>query len=145
MFAALRKTRNALLAASLAVTASQAAFAEEAQHQGTHVAEIDWIQVAPGAETGVLWGDITIGPYGMLVRLQPGFEFPTHTHLLDYKVVVIQGNWARAHGDTVTILQSGSYAFQPGGEPHADRCDGPFECINYLTQDGPYDVEMVHQ
>ena len=142
MFSKLKNLQFGALAVGLALAITPAAMAES-DPQGMNFSDVAWTEVAPGVEIGPVWGDMTKGPYGMLIRFQPGASLPNHTHPHDYHAVTIQGTWVHGRGDDLETLTPGSYEFQAGEEPHTDLCDGTEECILYLHQDGPQGVTIL--
>lgn len=53
--------------------------------------ETEWEPVAPGIECQVLSIDPEAGTVSMLVRLQPGAEYPPHTHAMVEELYLLDG------------------------------------------------------
>jgi mannose-6-phosphate isomerase-like protein (cupin superfamily) len=101
---------------------------------------IKWIQVRPGQETSVLWGERSVGPYGSFNKFASGFDDRPHYHTRDLHSVVVTGTFVvqNANGPAQE-LGPGSYGFVPGGTVHTHSCKAGVPCIIFVQQDGPGD------
>lgn len=100
--------------------------------------DLEWVPMAPDSPimAVTLWGDAATGPYGALLKIPAGTEFPMHAHTGDYSGINLQGTWRRViDGGEWVELPPGSYVFQPGKQMHADICLGSDECIVFITQE----------
>lgn len=74
----------------------------------------EWVEAAPGNHVKVLRTDDET--MSILVRLDPGATFPSHSHPADEETYVIAGEtW---FGDT--FLQAGDYHMAPKGSQHGE-------------------------
>lgn len=74
----------------------------------------DWIEAAPGNLVKILRSDAE--SMSMLVRLEPGATFPSHSHPADEETYVIEGEtW---FGDV--HLVAGDYHLAPKGTTHGE-------------------------
>lgn len=135
--------KNILIAAVAAVVLSSAALAQNHGEELRIDSEtIEWAESGvPGAQFSLLWGSSEGKDATWLVRMTPGTAFPVHAHTNDYWGVAVQGNWVHIgpEGDELNVNE-GAYAFQAGGEWHADRCDGTENCFILLDFDGIRDA-----
>lgn len=142
-----KRVAGALVLFAVAGLSYAAGAAKGKQPVNMSASEINWEDYAPGTPLKVakLWGDRTKGgEYAMLLRLPPNFEAGLHTHTQDYHAVTVQGNWVHTNEDgTGKELPPGSYAMQPGKQPHNDLCKGPTECILFIHQHGKGDFKPV--
>src|SRR5262245_33076004 len=53
--------------------------------------DIKWVQVRPGQETSVLWGDPRSGPYGRFNKFAAAFDDRPHYHSRDLRAVITSG------------------------------------------------------
>jgi quercetin dioxygenase-like cupin family protein len=94
--------------------------------------------------TADVWGDPSTGAHGSLTVLPAGFMEPWHRHAHDLRLVVIAGEMrfglADSEGDK---LSPGSFASIPAGLTHRAECVSSSECLVYVQQDGPMNVEPV--
>lgn len=115
--------------------------------------ELQWRHLNPmdtnSPKIAALWGDpFSGGPYGALLRFPPGFFSPWHVHSRNEKVVALQGtpiHWAEGQTrEDAKRMGLGGYMMMPAGVVHISGCapDGP-ECIEFITQDGPFDFKHV--
>jgi quercetin dioxygenase-like cupin family protein len=95
----------------------------------------------PGPEIAVLHGDPKSGG-AFLLRFPPGAKSGLHTHTSDYEAVVVSGapkHWLAGAEAKAKPLASGSYWFQPGGQPHGDECTGKDPCVLFVIMPGALD------
>jgi quercetin dioxygenase-like cupin family protein len=114
---------------------------------------LEWNLLDPsnpdGPQIAVLWGDVENGPYGALLRFQPGFASPMHSHLADEFTVTIRGvtlHWFEGESSKDAIrLTPGSYTMIPGNLNHVSACaeDSPEECVAFLTQSTGFDFTLA--
>lgn len=112
--------------------------------------DLDWDLVDPGNPAGpqmtALWGDPRIGPYGALLRVPAGFESPVHRHTHDERVIVISGasiHWIEgADRQGATTVRAGDFVLMPGGVNHVSAAAPGEDCLEFVTQDGPFDFVL---
>ena len=110
--------------------------------------DLEFVPLAEGSpvEISVLWGDMAVGPVGLLLRFPAGFEAPLHAHTFGYRAVVIEGSvlhWIEGEDkNTVVPLGQGGYWLQPGGQFHGDADAGEAPYILFVYLDGPFDFIM---
>src|SRR6476660_9839778 len=91
-------------------------------------ADQKWVEIdpaTPGSMIVDLWGDHTKGAFGALIKFQPGFSVPLHTHTSPMKLIVLQGTVIHGpEGKPEVRLVPGSYLLQPGSTyKHTTACD----------------------
>lgn len=100
-----------------------------------------------GPRIAVLWGDPTSGPYGALLRVPAGFESPMHRHSRDERMIMLQGNsihWTEGGSrDTAPLMTAGDYLVMPGGVNHVSAAAAGADCVELITQDGPFDFILA--
>jgi mannose-6-phosphate isomerase-like protein (cupin superfamily) len=110
---------------------------------GWSPADMKWIEMKggpPGAMYSNLWGDLTTGGYGSLVKLPGGMNNPPHSHTNDTKLVVISGTfWYATEGGKVTKLGPGSYLLMPAGVKHTSGTAEGSACEIFQESSGLFD------
>ncbi len=107
---------------------------------------IKWTEMKggpPGVMVANLWGDMSKGAYGALVKLPAGFDTPLHFHTNDFKGVIISGTMIHIRDGKEQNLGAGSYLSVPGGDKHITRVTKDAPCV--LFQEGPamFDLKPV--
>ena len=101
--------------------------------------------VPNGTQVAILSGDPESGPSTMLMRLRKGGGTP-HLHSSDYRLVVLQGTMKHLgkgqDAASGTLLNPGSFWFQPGGKTHADPCLTD-ECLLFIVWAGKRDGRLA--
>ena len=131
--------KKLLLLAVCLTAATGIAHAADSEKTGTMITanEMVWKELNPGSPVKMtpLWGDRSVGEYGMLLLIPAGFVAPIHAHTGDYYGVNLTGNWRHSFdGGDQKDLPPGSYVFQPGMGWHGDACLGPDDCILFIHQ-----------
>jgi anti-sigma factor ChrR (cupin superfamily) len=94
--------------------------------------------------TAEVWGDPSKGAHGSLTVLPGAFVEPWHRHAYALRVVVISGVMRYGFTDSEgSDLPPGSFASIPAGLTHRGECRSSSECLVYVEQDGPMNVEPV--
>ncbi len=114
------------------------------------LADLDWRSVDPTNPTSpqmaALWGDPTNGPYGAILRVPAGFESPMHHHSRDERVVMISGtslHWtADGSREGAPAMTAGDSMVMPAGIDHVSAAAPGEDCLEFITQDGPFDFAM---
>lgn len=100
-----------------------------------------------GPQVAVLRGDPDSGPSSVLMKF-PKLTSRVHSHTSDYDLVVVAGtmkHWQAGESEASSaVLGPGSYWFQPGGQPHVDRCLSD-ECLLYVQWNGKRDSRVAEQ
>ena len=97
----------------------------------------------PGLTYVPLWGDMTKGAHGVIVKFPPNMKNPLHTHSSDLKLVVISGTWtAGPEGGPEKSYGAGSYLMVPGGTRHTSG-SGPDGCTFFQEGSGKFDMKPV--
>lgn len=117
----------------------------------TFTVDLDWRSVEPTNPTSpqmaALWGDPKTGPYGALLRVPAGFESPIHHHSRDERVVMILGtslHWtADGSRDWAPAMTSGDSMVMPAGIDHVSAAAPGEDCLEFITQDGPFDFALA--
>jgi hypothetical protein len=98
--------------------------------------DTEWKPLDPKAPDGpqmaVLWGSPDKAPFGFLIKVKAGTQFPRHSHTHDYDAVVIQGEWKHTYADEAdaAAVPAGSHWHQRGKQVHGDGCASTTgECI----------------
>ena len=98
---------------------------------------------APGVMSATLWGDMTKGAYGALIKFPAGSKHPLHTHSSDIKTVVLSGTFTYApEGGEEKSYGAGSYLLIPSGSKHTTGA-GADGCTFFMEQPGKFDMKMV--
>ncbi|MCE3263372.1 MAG: hypothetical protein K0R43_2451 [Pseudoduganella sp.] len=94
-----------------------------------------------GTKLATLWGDSKKGgPFGMLVKFDPGVMHPLHHHTHALKLVIISGSLIhKAENGTENKLGPGSYLLQAGGNKHISGCAAGAECQFFMTSNAKFD------
>ncbi len=99
----------------------------------------------PGVMKATLWGDMTKGAYGALVKFPAGIKQPLHTHSSDIKSVVLSGTFTYApEGGEEKSYGAGSYLLIPGGSKHISG-SGADGCTFFMEQSGKFDMKPVEE
>lgn len=111
-------------------------------------ADIKWTDMQggpPGVKTATLWGDMSKGAFGALIKFPAGTITPLHTHTHDMKVVVVSGTWIHTpEGKPPVNMTAGSYLMQPGGSyRHVTSCGQGSECLIFVESNGAFDLKPV--
>lgn len=107
-------------------------------------ANIKWAEptskdAPPGVMVSSLWGDMSKGAYGALVKFTQVMDAPLHTHSSDVKGVVISGSfWVAPEGGEKTTFGPGSYMLIPAGWKHTSGN----EAGTIMFQEGPDKFDM---
>lgn len=115
----------------------------------TGVAHVDsakatYKEIAPGASTAVLWGDIDKGPYGAFINFVPGMSNALHTHTNGARIVVLKGAYVyKPEKGAERRVGAGEYIFIPGGDRHATGSDATQGALFYMESDGKFDLNLV--
>jgi quercetin dioxygenase-like cupin family protein len=94
-----------------------------------------------GMQLAVVHGNPMEGPSAFFLKIPAGANAGTHSHTTGYHAVVVSGpvtHWLPGDKDK-SKLEPGSYWYQPGGQPHGDKCDGDAECVVFLVTEGKLD------
>ena len=108
-------------------------------------ADIKWVEAKdapPGTMFASIWGNMTKGSYGALVKFGQGMNNPLHTHSSEVKAVVVSGAfWYAPEGGDKKVLGPGSYFMIPSGLKHTSGADPG----TVMFQEGPgkFDMKMV--
>lgn len=108
-------------------------------------ADQKWMEIdptTPGSKIVDLWGDHTKGAFGALIKFQPGFSVPLHTHTSPMKLIVLQGTVIHGpEGKPEVRLVPGSFLLQPGATyKHTTACDKASECEIFVEATGKFDL-----
>ena len=99
-------------------------------------------EAPPGVMEVSLWGNMTKGAYGSLVKFPANTKHPLHTHSYDIKTIVIAGTFTYgAEGEEEKSYGPGSYIYIPGNVKHASG-SGPDGCTVFSEQSGKFDMKM---
>ena len=101
----------------------------------------DFAFMGRGTTRACVWGDANKGPYGAYTKFEPGFTAPLHFHSSDMNFMVLKGAYIyQPESGEAKRIESGSYIFIPGGEPHECRSDAKDGVLFYDVSQGPFDV-----
>jgi len=134
-----------------AVTALPLAVAAgDASHKSAYD-QMTWVPFGEGSPVMIspLWGDMTSGPSGFLLKMPAGFEVPKHTHSANYRVVILSGealHWDEGE-DRASVApgRAGDYLEQPAGGWHFDANPGTEDVVALVMYDGPVDFIFPEQ
>jgi len=79
------------------------------------VNDLEWTSMAPALKAKTLWSDPATKRRVLLTRFEPGATLPTHRHVGDELLYVIEGSIADEHGTTTT----GNVGYRPNGCIHS--------------------------
>ena len=107
--------------------------------------DIKWVEAKegpPGIMFAPLWGDMSKGAFGTLVKFTAGLDNPLHTHSYTAKLVVISGSfWYAPEGGEKKMLGPGSYLEVPGGLKHTSGAEAG--TVVFQEGSGKWDMKMV--
>lgn len=137
----MRKITRIVIATGL-VLAATACLADGAKDVIMPAASIQWEDGPEGTKVAKLWGDMTKGgPFGVLVKFNPGVTHALHKHTHDLKIVVLAGSyWHTPEGGTQALLGPGSYLLAVGGQNHTSGCTAEAACEFLMTGDDKFDL-----
>ena len=108
---------------------------------------IKWVEMKegpPGLMVAALWGDMTKGAYGALVKFTQPMDNPLHSHTYDAKLIVVSGTfWVAAEGGEKVMLGPGSYMMEPGGGKH--RSGAAAGTVVFQEGSGKFDMKPVEE
>jgi quercetin dioxygenase-like cupin family protein len=82
--------------------------------------EMEWTPYAPGISIKLLFQDTATGARTVLVRMEPGLDFPPHPHNAIEDLYLVEGEaWV---GDI--FMRAGDYCRAPAGTEHNDVRSG---------------------
>jgi hypothetical protein len=147
----MRKHAKAALGVAAVLAISAAALAQAPAKPGKPdvvwpAAGIQWqAGPVPGVKVATLWGDMTQrGPYGVLIKFDPGLTHALHYHTESLRIVVLSGTFVhRPEGGSETRLGPGSYLVQAGGNRHVSGCGAGAECQFFMTSGDAFDLIPV--
>lgn len=107
---------------------------------------LKWVQIRPGNEMAVVYGDPTKAGelYAVRFRFADGFKVPAHWHPQDEHATVLQGTLLLGMGTKwdaaklTTTMVAGSYVFVPKDMPHFAEAKG--ETILQAHGVGPFQI-----
>jgi quercetin dioxygenase-like cupin family protein len=136
-----------------AICLATAALADESAKPGKKTkaavvmpaADLKWADMpVKGVQSAPLWGDMSKGAYGALIKFASGTIVPLHTHSHDLKAVVISGTlYTGADEASAKDLGPGSYVLQPAGWKHITGCRAGADCIFFTEGSGKFDLKTV--
>ena len=94
-----------------------------------------------GIKIAVVDGNPQEGPSAMFFTLPAGTDAGVHTHTVGYHAVVLSGSqlhWLPGEKDAKP-LAPGGYWYQPGGQPHGDKCASKEDCVMFIIFEGKFD------
>lgn len=107
---------------------------------------LKWVQIRPGNEMAVVYGDPSKAGelYAVRFRFQDGFKVPAHWHPQDEHATVLQGTLLLGMGakwdaaQLTTEMKAGTYIFVPKEMPHFALAKG--ETILQAHGVGPFKI-----
>ena len=108
--------------------------------------DLKWVQIRPGNEMAVVYGDPGKAGemYAVRFRFADGFKVPAHWHPQDEHATVLQGTLLLGMGTKwdagllATTMTTGSYIFVPKDMPHFAQAKG--ETILQAHGIGPFQI-----
>lgn len=116
--------------------------------------EMKWIPMVKemgdkGPKLSVVFGDIKDNgkPIGLLVKIPAGTVSPLHTHTSSYWAVMIEGNESAFVGDVKNAkpIPPGSTWFEPGKNPHCNKCFEGKDCLFFVYYDKGWDMQLLEE
>lgn len=89
--------------------------------------EYDWQPLAEGIDTAILWRNDKVNRQSMLIRMQPGAHYESHSHEDDEECLVIEGDLVFGG----LTLKAGDFHFAPKGRMHPPAYS-PSGCLLYV-------------
>jgi quercetin dioxygenase-like cupin family protein len=133
-----------------AICLATAALADDAAKKGKGpvmmtAADMKWVDMpVKGVQAATLWGNMSKGAHGALIKFSPGTIVPLHTHSSQIKAVVISGTlYTGADEASAKDFGPGSYIVQPVGWKHVTGCRAGADCIFFTESPGKFDVKPV--
>ena len=122
---------------------------DPANVRATVPADLKWHK-SEYSERAMLWGNPDKpGPYGYLIRFQPGHNSSPHYHNSDREGFVLSGTFYNSHSpkedrSTLKPIPAGSYVKHVAGKVHWDGAlDGPVLVL--MTGIGPVKTTRIPQ
>lgn len=78
------------------------------------LSELEWIEARPGVRQKRIWEDKASERRAMLVRFEPGSTLPTHRHVGDELIFILEGTSADESG----VVTTGNLSYRPNGCVH---------------------------
>src|SRR5207302_10565890 len=78
------------------------------------VNEIEWSPMLPNVKAKVLWSDPATKRRAQLTRFEPGSALPTHKHVGDELLYVLEGSIS----DEAGTVRAGSVGYRPNAYVH---------------------------
>ena len=105
-----------------------------AQQNGPHsrliaVNDYEWQERLPGVQARNLWADEETNRLAIMTRIAPGLKMPTHQHIGDELVYIIEGSLSDEFG-TIT---AGNMGYRPNGCVHTISSTTGATAIAVLT------------
>jgi len=95
---------------------------------------VDWPSSRrAGIHVKVLWSDETSGDAAVLIRMDPGCEYPRHRHVGDEEVFVLQGGFRDERGE----YAAGDFRrFEAGSIHEPVALEGEWPCVLFSVAHG---------
>ena len=84
------------------------------QSQLIVVNEYEWQELMPGVQARTLWTDEQTKRQALMTRIAPGLQLPTHKHVGDELVYIIEGSISDEFG----TVNAGNMGYRPNGCVH---------------------------
>ncbi|GGF22704.1 hypothetical protein [Flavobacterium limi] len=116
--------------------------------------EMKWIPMLKemgdkGPVFSVVFGNLAdIGkPICVMVKIPAGTTSPLHTHSSSYWAVMIEGNESAYVGDVKNVkpIPPGSTWFEPGKNPHCNKCFEGKDCLFFVYYDKGMDMQLLKE
>lgn len=91
-----------------------AAAASDTASRIIHVGDHEWQTMMPGIKAKVLWSDPATKRRAQLTRFEPGSALPTHKHVGDELLYILEGSIS----DEAGTVHAGSVGYRPNGCVH---------------------------
>jgi anti-sigma factor ChrR (cupin superfamily) len=78
------------------------------------LSDLPWIEARPGVRQKRIWEDKATERRALLARFEPGATLPTHRHVGDELIFIIEG----ANADESGVVATGSMNYRPNGCVH---------------------------
>ncbi len=88
----------------------------------------DWQPLGKGVDCALLWKNEKSNRRSVLIRMQPGARYESHTHADDEECLVIEGDLVFGE----LTLKAGDFHFAPKGRVHPPAFS-PSSCLLYVT------------
>lgn len=139
---------RSLQMAALLVASSLALAEEPALVLNAQSPDLKWspcpAPLPEGCVLAVLHGDPAKPNADVLLKIPAKSRIPPHIHTSAERMVLLAGKLKLTYeGQSMAVLQPGSYAYGPANKPHTATCASSHQCILFIAFESPVDIKPV--